>query len=308
MELRDLILSMRTRYDGWGERASAGDFGEFLECTGILPAEILELYEDHNGTPGLPSRGDAWLPVRLMPMLEAMEVQAPLAEFTAMLSGVGRIAWLWADDNSNYLGIYTTGRLVGWLVRLNHEEPALTPAYRSVRSFLTNLLAAAPGATPMDRAAVDLVSLSRDVPVVVDDPQYMEIDREHARAFADMHVNEADENRRRLYAMSSICLTPVADTDSVVPFLREFDMCTPEAAVLLMELRRFGGALEEVERLARDGIPNGDSAAMRLLVRLGSNASRNAIARLQRQISGRKLRALEQWIRHRNQLQPPRWE
>ena len=308
MSIRHLIQQMRERYDGWSARPSADESAVFLRAFGALPSEVIELYEDHDGTATLPRRGDAWLPVRLMPMREAIETQPALGELTASVADVGRIVWLWSDDNSNYLGVYTTGRLTGWLVKLNHEDPILTPAYRSVGTFLVRLLAAAPGTAPQGQAAIDLVMVPQDVPVIVDDPQHVDTDRMHARTLAEMYSHEADEDRRRVLSMSSICLTPVADTGSIAPFLREPDMWTPETAVLLMELRRFGGASEEVERLAREGSPNGDSAAMRLLVRLGNSASNAAIARLQGQLSGQKLRCLEQWVRLRDRMQPPRWE
>lgn len=303
--MKTLIAQMRSDYDGWNSKPAFSELVEFRRLIGALPVDVLSLYQDHDGSPALPRRGDAFLPVRLLPMREALDVQRWLAERTARLADVGRIVWLWTDDNSNYAGIYTTGMLEGWLVKLNHDEPVLTPAYRSVASFLKHVLESAPGKRPDDDAAFDLVMVPRDIPCVDDNQRFVDADRAHARAFAEMHSQQSDADMRRLYAQCAICLTPVADTGTIVPFLREDDMWTPELAIQLFELRRFGGALDEVDRLAREGGPNGDSAAMRLLVRLRSDQTRAIISRLQRELSGQKLDTLRQWVDWAGRLQPP---
>src|SRR5205085_1865357 len=147
---------------------------------------------------------------------------------------IGRIAWLWSDDNSNFAGLYTDGPLAGWLVKLDHDEPMLAPAWRSVGSFLERLLDSAPG-TAVANAAVDLPALPRDVPALEDGP------------------------------------------------------------------------VDEIERLACEGRANGDSAAMRLLVRMRTPGSEAAVARLKQDVTGPKRQALDQWISLRDRLPPPRW-
>lgn len=266
----------------------------------------MTLYQDHDGSPSLPRQGEAWLPARLLPIDEAVETQQMLAQATADEPSTGDVAWLWTDDNSNYVGIYTSGLLQGWLVKLNHEEPILTPAYRSVTAFLSRLLTVAPGTAEEDDAAYDIVAIPREVPTTEDDPANDETDRALARSFRELFEGEANPDLRRLYAMCAICLTPVSDTASVVQFLSDKDMWTPEAAVVLMEIRRFGNRVEDLERLAREGTPNGDSAAMRLLVRSGTEPSKAAIARLEKDLSGQKLQMLKHWTRNRDRLQPPR--
>lgn len=82
-------------------------------------------------------------------------------------------------------------------------------------------------------------------------------------------------------------------------------MWIPEAAVRLLELRGYTGGIVELEKLAREGRANGDSAAMRQLVRIGTEPAKQAVARLKQTIDGQKLRSLEMWGRVK--LQPPRW-
>ena len=58
---------------------------------------------------------------------------------------------------------------------------------------------------------------------------------------------------------------------------------------------------------SRHGSPNGDSAVLRLLVRMNTAESRAAVGRLRNEISGRKKQILESTIQNKHRLQPPRW-
>src|SRR5690606_10871010 len=117
-----------------------------------------------------------------------------------------------------------------------------------------------------------------------DDARFVEADRELARHFAELVVAETDVDKRRSMAECSICLTPVADTGEVVRFFAEDDMWTPESAVRLLELRKFVGAVPELERLAREGVPNGSSSAIRHLVNCSDTASQESVGRLRREL------------------------
>jgi hypothetical protein len=107
----------------------------------------------------------------------------------------------------------------------------------------------------------------------------------------------ADPDRRRLYAQSAVALTPVADTASVTPLLFDPDMWTPEAPIALFELRNHTAAIPDLERLARDGHTNGDSAALQLLAQWNTPESRAALARLRQHPSPDKRKLIEQIIR-----------
>jgi hypothetical protein len=182
----------------------------------------------------------------------------------------------------------------------------LTPAFRTTVSFLSRLLDDACCADPKQKV-YDIPSLPREIPQLASDPANLESDRQLAALFRQRYKAELDEDMRRLCAHCAICLTPVEDTEQVMTFLSDPDMWTPEAAIRLLEVRQWRKGTEDLERLAREGQPNGDSAAMRLLTRMDTNQSREAISRLRRVLQGQKLKSLEMWADRKTALQPPRW-
>lgn len=305
--MTNLIRRLRDDYQGFRAPAEDAVLTRLNEAVGPLPDDVLALYRDHDGSEYCPesATSDGVLPARLMPIEEAIETQPNVRDAWLRMDSVevpaaGEIAWLWTDDNSNYVGVYTSGPLRGWLTKLNHAEPILTPSWRSVAGLLENLLNAAPGVAAEDEEAWDLVMTPREVPATEDDPRHVEGDRQLVRCFRELHENTEEEDRRMLYAMCAICLTPVADTQSVFDFLWE----EPEAAIELLEVRHYRGPAGDIERLACTGRPYGDSAAMRLLVRMGTPESEQALARLDRELHGDKRKSLDLWLRSR--LLPPR--
>jgi hypothetical protein len=183
------------------------------------------------------------------------------------------------------------------LTRFNHDEPVLTPAYRSVAGFLSCVAGEADFR--------HLNDLPAELPATFSDPANAESDKRLAADFRRLYLEECDPDKKKLFAFSSICLTPVENTVDALPFLDVPDMWIPEAAVRLLELRQYNGGIAELEKLAREGQPNGDGAAMRQLVRLGTPPAKQALARLGRTLQGQKLRTLEMW--ERVKLQPSRW-
>ena len=307
MELEDVLTRMENTFGDYGVPTNEGDLLRLQEATAPLPESILELYRKRNASTKLARISGSQLTARLMPTGEAIQFNKRTAEFSQHLPKVANVVWLWTDDNSNYVGAYTDGRLSGWLTLLDHEKPVLVPAFRSVAGFLTRLLKFAPGRSAEYEAACDLPTVPREVPAIEDDPRYMASDRSLATAFREEYLNGNDVEKRRLSAMCAICLTPVADTSLVLEFLRDRDMWIPETAVSLLELRNFREGIPYLEALARDGTANGDSAAMRLLVRIGTRPSQMAISRLKNCLDDRKLASLEMWTEFRSRLQPPRW-
>ena len=294
MDLLKVILDLRSRFGGFNPSASAEDQSELQASIGFIPRDVLAVYQDHDGSQNRPESNGIRLTASLMPIAEVIETERAMRRYTSILPKVGEVAWLWTDDNSNYCGIYTDGLLGGWLCILDHEEPMLTPAFRSVASFMSQLLFEAHQENGGQRAC-DIPSVLRDIPQTVVDPTNLQRDRELSSQFYQRYIEEADEDLRRLFAFCSICLTPVEDTEKVTLFLGDSDMWTPAAAVRLLELRHWREAVEQLETLSCEGKPNGDSAAMRLLVRMNTNQSRQAIARLKQTLQGQKLRMLEMW-------------
>src|SRR5439155_16487417 len=154
-ELTTLIEEIRAQVDGFNPPATETDLARLHDMVGHLPDDLLLIYRDHDGSVYLPSRDPVRRTARLMPIAEVLRTKQEMAPFAKDLPAEGCVTCFWTDDNSNYCGIYTDGPLSGWLTCLNHDEPMLTPAFRSVVAFLKRLLASAPGIEPKS-AACDL--------------------------------------------------------------------------------------------------------------------------------------------------------
>lgn len=305
MNLLEAIKEFRAQSVDVNPPADTRDLGELERVFGGMPEQALILYRDHNGSGSTLRIGERGLAARLMPIQEVIGTRDAMIASGHGLPTVGPVAWLWTDDNSNYCGIYTAGPLCGWLCNFDHEEPVLAPAFRSIASFMSRLLSEA--GSKERGGACDLLSVPHDVPKLTRDVANDELDRKLTFYFREQHKNESDKALRRLYAFCSICLTPFEHTSDVMPFLEEQDTWVPEAAVRLLEVRQWKTGIEELVKLAGEGSPNGDSAAMRLLVRMNTDDSQQAIGRLRQSLQGQKLRALEMWTRPGIRLQPPAW-
>jgi hypothetical protein len=302
----DIIKRFRREVSGLNEPATEQALarlgGVFDEQSN---AEVIALYSDHDGSIRRPKRKGQSLPARLMPIAEALGVNPSLdAAFEGQTPG--EVLWLWTDDNSNYAGVFISGLLGGFVTVVSHDEPVVAPRFLSVASFVEALL-------PVGEDALDLPSLRCELPVASDEG----VDRGRRlgalaielmarwRGTSSSEDEPGDEDQRRAWANAALCLLPVADTHLAVELLRDSDMWTPESAVRLLELRGHLAAIPELERLAIEGTPNGDSAAIRALVRLDTVAARQALERVARAVSPQKLAMLDMWRRVR--LQPPHW-
>lgn len=244
---------------------------------------IILIYRDHNGSPAPSRQLDVSLPVRLMSIDEVLRMDRDIESIWDQMAHLGRIWLFWTDDNSNYIGMYTDGPVAGWLTVLSHDSPQLTPAFRSVENFVRVLV----GSRENPRVC-DAATIPTDVPVVVDDPSTVEADRRLASHFRDLYHAEQDDDMRRLYAETSIVLTPVADTASIVEFLADPDMWTPEAAALLLGKRRVTSAIPALGQLAEHGHPNGDGAAIRALAAMRTSEAQRELDRLSKVLQGQK--------------------
>jgi hypothetical protein len=302
--MNEVIRRLRETCEGFGEPASEA---ALLRLAGALPdgagRELLALYRDHDGSAEpLSVRGHP-LAARLMSIEEALETTEDLAD-TLEGEAPGTALWAWADDQSNYAGVFTSGPLTGFVTVLDHEEPRIAPRFRSPAAFVDRLLECA----EVDDAPFELTSVPCELPAVRDEKASLE--RHHALA-AEMLTRwrgargELGDDLRRSWARAAMCLLPVADMHLALDLLSDPDMWTPEEAVNLFELRGFRAAVPALEKLALSGRPNGDGAAMRALVRFGTPEAKAAVARLERSLTGQKLAMLDMWRRVR--LQPPRW-
>jgi hypothetical protein len=302
VDLREIIREMREVVQGFNPPADAGALAKLEGLAADIPADVVHLYRDHDGLDAIPLANGSMFAARLMPVEQAMKTQIAMNSI-ADLPKCGSVLWLWTDDNSNYCGVYTDGPLAGWLTVFDHEEPMLVPAFRSVASFMEALLNEAMKEEE-DDPAIDVPYVPRELPETSVDCAHYEGDKLLAERFSQLYADEQDGELRRLYAFCAICLTPFQDTEKVLRFLEMDDMWIPEAAVNLLGVRRWERGVPQLERLAREGRMNGDSAAMRHLLRMGTAESQDAIARLHKLLKGQKLQLLEQWSRG---SLPPRW-
>lgn len=305
-DVQKLIEQYRNDFTGLNPPAQIESINRLEQQVGAIPEEVKLLYRNHDGCSSWAKSDRYWIVARLMPIHEVLLTQNDLSELSPPLPTVGKIIWLWTDDNSNYCGLYLDGPLTGWMTILDHDEPMAGPAFRSLASFLSHLLADSRKSGD-DERALDLPTLPRDIPETATNAANVEGDRRLASEFREEYQQEAEDDLKRLYAHCAICLTPVEDTREVLNYLNDADMWTPETAVRLLELRHWDGPVGPIERLAREGRPNGDSAAMRLLARMHTDDSRAAIVRLKQTLTGQKLKSLKMWTENSRPLQPPKW-
>ena len=300
MTLREIIRETRAIVSGFNPPAGDRALENLRGVVGRIAEDVLEIYRDHDGSDAIPIVDGFPLAARLMPVKQVLKVQAMFAG-AKDLPKCGTVLWLWTDDNSNYCGVYADGPLAGWVTVFNHEEPMLVPVFRSVASFMALQLEDAK--KDEEERAVALPDFPREIPVVAPDPVNRERDGALGGQFVELYEGEKDDDLRRLHAFCAIHLTPFDRTDDVFRFFEDDDMWIPEEAVLLLQVRHWKRAVSELERLARDGHPNGDSAAMRLLALMDTREARDAIVRLRRELVGTKLERLEARIR---EWSPPR--
>lgn len=293
MRFSEVLSKTRNVFSGLNEPASEKNLSKLTNEFGPLPDDALAVYRDHDGANNLPESLTRRAFARLMPVDEVISTCDRLRALTT-IPAIDQVCLLWTDDNSNYCGVFTEGPLKNYLAVLDHEEPILAPAFRSIPSFMSRLIdeACEPNG---DSSVCDLPSLKRETPELVANEKTAADDLLLASKLTGLYTATTDEGLRRFYAICSICLTPFGRSEDTFPFLQADDMWIPEAAVNLLEARHWKGCVAQLEVLAREGHPNGDSAAMRLLARMKNEESSQAIERLRGALHGQKLQTLEMW-------------
>lgn len=302
MSVPALIQRLFDTYDGLNPPAAAEAIEQLDQALGPLPDDVLQLYRAFDGSAEGPRRGDRRLFSRLMPVAEAIEESRKLDELMGNRSRGGTIAWLWTDDESNWVGVYTDGPLRGWLVLFDHEEPKNTPAWRGVQSFLVRWLDSAVGSEAAKEEALDLVMVPAEMPLVDESPEHTAGDAALAREFAELYEREEKKGRRRFWARCAMTLTPPSQTASITRFLADPDMWTPETAAGLMNQRGYEGAVAELEALVRGGVPNGAGAAAHCLASFKGAAGREAVDRLARDPDEKVRKEMERALEHAQRL------
>jgi len=232
-----------------------------LELDCIFPEELRVLYQDHNG---MAASGGA-IPFRLLSLEEVVDFHKVVRDYGWVDLGV-RV--FWTDDNSNYAGLYVSGPLIGKVCVIDHEEPDLSPAYASLPSFLTTLLAVIP-------EEVEWYDLPQDYPAVgpASDPQAMAADWQLVQSLQSLYEASQDEERM-YYAYCRMALTPFEHTNTLLPFTYDEDMYVQARACEILGLRRYEPATGRLTEVVQHGMHNGRWVAIHALGRIGTTAAR----------------------------------
>lgn len=225
---------------------------EFLDSLDIIMADtVLSRLEAHYA--------DQQQQEYRLKALNSEEIREMLAYMDGIEVYQG-IVPLWTDGHSNYIGLYVKGPLAYRVCYLDHEETDVSPAFRSVESFVEVL--------DKQREA-DWEDLTKDYPV---SGSYSTNEEERAadlKSIDELHVMindvQDDEDQRRQYLFSLMALTSYNNLDSLLPFLADEDMFVQERACEIMGFHRYKPAYEKLKEVAEHGSHNGKLAAKRAI-------------------------------------------
>jgi hypothetical protein len=146
--VQDIIRKLRSQDLPFNDGLTESELRAFERRMGCkFPPEVRALYADHDG---VDEHGDHRL-FHLMPHESAVEFNAMKEQNSIAfcgedlfdVAGDDSARVFWTDFNSNYAGVFVSGPNAGSVFILDHDEPRLAVRYRSVRSFLRALAAAA---------------------------------------------------------------------------------------------------------------------------------------------------------------------
>jgi hypothetical protein len=264
----DIIKELRATQKTFNSPASEEKISALQTgFSSALPDAIVSLYRDHDGMPLQRGRG-----LRLMPVEEALELFATTGnELGCLEKG---IRCFWTDDNSNYAGVYATGPLKGKVCFLDHESPDYAPAFRSVESFLEELLHAI-------KSGHDWYEMTADYPSTNEaKPQEVIEDWELVKSIRPNYEHAANDDQRAYWAMCIMALTPPAHTATLMEFLDVDDIWIPERACQILGSRKFEPAIEKFVALARAGKANSGIASLMALGKVGTLQCRELLISL----------------------------
>jgi hypothetical protein len=236
-----------------------------------LPEELLALYRHHDGEtlhegalPGEP------LAVRLMSIREVQKAKPMFDEMGWTALGY---RFFWTDDNSNYVGLAVEAPLTGLLGIGFHDDPDLSPRYRTIRSFLHALLSA-----PKESLLWDLATDYPSDAARVADASH-ERDLELARQVWTRVERAVDLPDRQHWAKCLMTVMPWEGTPELVRLLALRDSFITQQACAAIARRRHGPALEALARVARGHRDDGDLCHL-ILQALGDAVALAPLARL----------------------------
>jgi hypothetical protein len=238
-------------------------------CDGSPPAGVIDLYQHCDGATDL---GDAYL--RPLPVGEV--IASP--DFgPALLQRWGALL-CFADDQSNYAGVYTKGPLTGMVVLLHHEEASAAPRYWRIADLLAAIVDGSIEAVMWGRGSAQFPIAAAATPAVSEAEASTLADRVQA-----LVAGEADEGTRRDLQSCVLHLLPRSRIAEVRAALSADDTWLPELAAKIVSAAGDETSLPLLIDLVRRGKRNGDVAAILAIGRLATPAARAVLLTLARE-------------------------
>lgn len=264
--MRELIERIRTVKPDLSPGLDSRSIEEFERALGApLPADLVELYRDHNGMPPF------LLPMRSLSSADVIRDSAAIRNaFPGTLAP--ETAVFWTDDNSNYAGVFLSEPLSHRVFFLDHEEPDDSPRFRSVHSLVSALVA-----NP-DR---DWCELSSDYPFRQGRDAFAIDDRTLSHFYLEQYRDNPVDRRKAFIAMA---LLPLGDTGLVLPLLKDADPWVQERACETVGFHGYAPGIALLADVARTGHGNGRIASIRALQRIGSREARLVLSDLSKEL------------------------
>ncbi|MED4729634.1 HEAT repeat domain-containing protein [Aneurinibacillus migulanus] len=195
--------------------------------------------------------------LRLMNGDEIIELLSYLRENNAYKD----ICPFWTDDHSNYVAIYISGPLKYRVCYVDHEETDLSPAFRSIDTFIH--------AVEEDDTA-DWHDLKKDYPSTDSTIKEKQDDLQAVQALQKIldEYEEIDEEIRCQYIFSIMALTPSESLDMLLHYVDDEDMYVQERACEILGFHQYVPARDKLRTIAETGMHNGKLAAKRALEKI----------------------------------------
>jgi hypothetical protein len=257
------LARLHARGDGTGVPATAHEIDELEHVLGVaLPPMVRAIYEDHGA-----EEPRYELCLRLLSPTEAARTIVALREVGVPFED-DELGTFWADDNSNYAGVFTAGRLAGRVFVIDHEETSPEPWWRSVESFYDALLDARD-------AELDWTELATDYPRAPADTSAT--DDALASVLFTLYREQPDSRAGQRAVYQALALSSAAHAEQVMSLLQSDDMWVQERAVRILGRWRWEPAVPGIVDVVRNGKHNGRVAGILALKEIESRDARVAL-------------------------------
>jgi hypothetical protein len=251
-----------------------------LNCE--LHKEIFALYKSHNGM----KHSDIF-PFRLMEISEILELHEFAdwqSELKRPLDGSDELHIFWTDDNSNYAGLYTSGKLKDKICFIDHDEIDLSPLFDSMYSFYESLLRIAEENSIKIKSEsyedlTDWDEMKTDFPILDTSSENIK-NFELAKYFIKKYASENDKYKKRHFAFCAMNLLPMSETVRIIDFVNSDDMWIQERACELIGKKHYEKGIPILVEIAKNGMNNGKVASLSALRNFKTEETEKEIEKL----------------------------